>query len=634
MKIKRIRIQNFRCLEDLEIEFDAVTTFIGPNGTGKSTILRALDWFFNSQSQKTSTLTDDDCTFGSGTKKITIEVEFSDLTPEDRQELGHYAPAGSDTFIAWKYREEDGREKMTGNAKAYEPFDAIRSAANATAMKVAYRTLRDGDTTLGLPVANNKDAINDALIAWELANPAALTDSQQEVTNFFGFNSQAKMAGLFDFVFVGADLRASEEIIDNKSTTIGRILERAIDRSGADAEIETLATEVKERQQDIYDRNFQQQLVALSNELTSAVSQYTVSREVQVQTKELEIQPPKTQFNLSVMDSTIETPVANQGHGFQRALLISALQLLAKRGSAGQNNGTICLAIEEPELFQHPVQAQAFSQVLRSLADDTAQNIQIVYATHSPYFVSPRHFNEIRRVTRVTAADPTRSPSVTIKSTSIAAIQRRLHGYVDSAVIDRQIEGVCLNRLPEALFASGTIIVEGTTDQAALEGGAERPGSVPLVVSGIVVSDAGSKNNLFLHHAILIELGIPCYLVFDGDKEVRARMLAKGRSQGDITSAENQSKALNRKILKYLGESEVDWPTNETKATYAVLEDTLESWLQANWPEWEQEKDAIITAGLGSPEKNAFVYRQAARDATAEPPGFLADIITKAKALM
>jgi predicted ATP-dependent endonuclease of OLD family len=47
MKIQSVTIKNFRTLKNMTITFDDVTTFIGPNGTGKSTVLRGLDWFFN-----------------------------------------------------------------------------------------------------------------------------------------------------------------------------------------------------------------------------------------------------------------------------------------------------------------------------------------------------------------------------------------------------------------------------------------------------------------------------------------------------------------------------------------------------------------------------------------------------------
>jgi putative ATP-dependent endonuclease of OLD family len=86
VRIKRARIQNLRCLRDVDIAFDSVTTFIGPNGVGNSTVLRALDWFFNG-----SVLTDDVLN-GATRRWIQVEVEFDNLTAADREMLGKYAP--------------------------------------------------------------------------------------------------------------------------------------------------------------------------------------------------------------------------------------------------------------------------------------------------------------------------------------------------------------------------------------------------------------------------------------------------------------------------------------------------------------------------------------------------------------
>src|SRR5256885_1849030 len=71
---------------------------------------------------------------------------------------------------------------------------------------------------------------------------------------------------------------------------------------------------------------------------------------------------PRTTFDVAILDGTNPTTVDRQGHGFQRTLLISALQLLAQSGAAAAD-GVICLAVEEPELFQHPIQAQTFAKV-------------------------------------------------------------------------------------------------------------------------------------------------------------------------------------------------------------------------------------------------------------------------------
>lgn len=47
--IERVEIENFRCLRDVEFELEPLTVFVGPNASGKSAILEAMDTmrFFN-----------------------------------------------------------------------------------------------------------------------------------------------------------------------------------------------------------------------------------------------------------------------------------------------------------------------------------------------------------------------------------------------------------------------------------------------------------------------------------------------------------------------------------------------------------------------------------------------------------
>lgn len=87
----------------------------------------------------------------------------------------------------------------------------------------------------------------------------------------------------------------------------------------------------------------------------------------------------------------MRTNVVHQGHGFQRTLLISALSVLAESKQV-DTQSTICLAIEEPELYQHPIQARLFAKVIRELASDEQRRIQVIYVTHSPTFIEAGHF--------------------------------------------------------------------------------------------------------------------------------------------------------------------------------------------------------------------------------------------------
>lgn len=244
MRLKRARIQNFRCLEDAEIFFDSVTTFIGPGGVGKSSVLRGLDWFFNGE--RSLVPTEEDICDNASEQRIRIEVEFDSLSPEDRAALGKYAPESSDSVVIWRTW-ENGTEKITGKAFAYPAFEEIRRLSGANPKKAAYKDLRDSGSGLGLPTATSAVAVEAAMAAWERDHPDALEEAEVSDTNFFGFAGQGKMSGLFDYVLVTADLRASEEAQDSRSAVLGKILERTIDRASADEEIVKLARPVPAR---------------------------------------------------------------------------------------------------------------------------------------------------------------------------------------------------------------------------------------------------------------------------------------------------------------------------------------------------------------------------------------------------
>jgi predicted ATP-dependent endonuclease of OLD family len=206
---------------------------------------------------------------------------------------------------------------------------------------------------------------------------------------------------------------------------------------------------------------FKAQLEVMTTQLNNVVASYSPGRAVTVSPAEVELKAPRTTFEVAVLDGTTETAVERQGHGFQRTLLISALQLLAQSGSASAE-GVICLAIEEPELFQHPIQAQTFAKVLRSLAEDAGKRIQATYATHSPYFLEARHFDQVRRLTR--SSDET--PVVTVHLATVADVKAKLNGALSPDKIDRQIDGIVANQLAVALFAHRAFLVEGTTESS------------------------------------------------------------------------------------------------------------------------------------------------------------------------
>lgn len=622
MKIQSVRIKNFRALKDVTIPFDSVTTFIGPNGAGKSTVLHALDWFFNG---KPGSLTEKDCSFGEASEDIEVQVTFADLTEKDREALGKYTPEGAATFTAWKRRSADGTDVLSANAKGFPEFNVIKTANGVAAKRELYTNLRTSRPELELPTATTGTAIDQAMTTWEASHTELLVDAPESLqTNFFGFNSGGKMSGLFDFVLVTADLRASEESIDGKSSIIGRILERSVDRAAADQEIAAIVEESRAKQQKVYEEKFQAQLEVLTTQLNEVVSSYSPGRAVTVSPAEVELKAPKTTFEVTVLDGTAETAVERQGHGFQRTILISALQLLAQSGSASAD-GVICLAIEEPELFQHPIQAQAFAKVLRSLVEDPDKCIQVTYATHSPYFLEARHFDQVRRLTR--SSDET--PVVSVHYATVADVKAKLDGIVSADVVDRRLDHNVADQLSIALFANLAFLVEGSTESAIFYGIGDRTSHGLLEAAGVSIVSVGSKTSIPLAHAILSAIGVPAYALFDADAGFEVRAKAKNKKQEDIDKERNNHAAENRKLLRYFDIPEEDFPEAVVGDTVAIFEDHLESFLVANWPEWLAACSEIEIATGISLSKNQLAYSTATLKSAGAVPEMLQQILAK-----
>lgn len=623
MKIQSVGIKNFRSLKDVEISFDSVTTLIGPNGTGKSTVLRALDWFFNAG--KGGELTERDCSFGAVDEDIEVRVTFAELTDRDREELGKYAPEGATTFTAWKRRLNSGTETLSANAKGLPDFVPIKSASGATEKKDLYKTLREARPELELPSANTGPAVDQAMATWEAGHTDQLVDAPEALqTNFFGFNSNGKMSGLFDFVLVTGDLRASEEAQDAKASIIGRILERSVDRAAADEEIKKIVEDSRAAQQKIYAEKFNDQLATIKEKLNGVVSSYSPNRSVHIVPTEVELKAPRTTFDVSVLDGATETAVDGQGHGFQRTLLISALQVLAE-STAADTEGVICLAIEEPELFQHPTQAQAFARVLRELADDPDKRMQVAYATHSPYFLEARHFDQIRRLARSTDDQPV----VTVHSATVDDLKSRLDGVVSADVVDSQLDALTAGQVSAALFASRALVVEGTTEAAVFYGVGDRTAPAKLESEGIAVVAASGKSSVPLTHAVLSALGIPAYAVFDADAGFEERAKAKGKAQDKIDNERAGHVASNRKLLKYFGRTEEDFPAQVVGDEVAILADHLEALLQAEWPEWVARCSSDQESAGIDLRKNQFAYRAATAKADGDIPQVISQILAK-----
>src|SRR5215211_6752956 len=84
MLLKRVSIKNFRSIRDITVDIGSQTAIVGGNGTGKSSVLRAIDRFFG-----TSTGVELDDFFGRQVEEpIEIALTFTGFNELERKMFG------------------------------------------------------------------------------------------------------------------------------------------------------------------------------------------------------------------------------------------------------------------------------------------------------------------------------------------------------------------------------------------------------------------------------------------------------------------------------------------------------------------------------------------------------------------
>nr|SFZ89073.1 predicted ATP-dependent endonuclease, OLD family [Loigolactobacillus rennini] len=614
MRIKTVSIHNFRTIYEATIDFYDVTTFVGPNGVGKSTVLYALDWFFNGE--RDHELTSQDATYGHEQEDIRVEVTFSELTEHDKEVLGKYSTPEVTEFIAWKTKKhQTGHEELSANSRGYALFSPLKEdGLKAAEVKSLYSKIREEHPELELKESNSKANILKIIRNWELKHPDKLGFVPESVsTSFKGFNSNAALADLFTFSLVRADFRANEQAEDGKNSLLSSIIERTIDRKSADDKLKQAFEDIQNKEKSIYDDVYNAPLSDLSKSLNEVVGHYTSNRDVSIQPNVREINPPKTTFSIRVNDGNFQTEVEKQGHGFQRTLLISTLQLLSEQ-STKKSNGTLCLAIEEPELYQYPVQAKVFASVLRKLAEDKTKEFQVTYATHSKYFLEAQHFDQVYRLIRPNNSETYKT---IFKHATMDEIKKKIGDYYNNNISSR-LKKVYTNQLPIGIFSNAAILTEGSTDKAVLEHIPKEGGEVTLDKCGISVIACGSKTSIIMHHAILHALGIPTLIFFDNDSGWAKR--SANKSEERKAQERENHKLENEKIRKYFcipddkmknGFPVPGFYTGITKTNMYIVEDTLETFLAANWDGWCKEYEAAKVSLNIQSEKSSEVCAEA-----------------------
>jgi predicted ATP-dependent endonuclease of OLD family len=622
MRIASVTIERFRCIHSMTLAFDPLTVLVGANGSGKSSVLRAIDWFF-----KGGPLQPDDICAREEDAAVSVSVTFSELTLADRTALGSYGTEATATF--WRTWSQTAGDKLTGRGLAFPPFEDVRANVGAQAQRSAYNELRAARADLGLPSITSADKAREAMADWERDHHGELKVATSSATHLFGYVGKPRLAGRFDYVFVPAVEDAEEQTQDARGTLLSRLLLRSTaDTARIEERLSPLREDLTARVSNVLTEEHGASLEALSNQVTEALRIYVDEGSVTLGMRPPEIQVRPLAVDMRVADGGLDTDVSRQGNGFQRALLIATLQVLAKSEEEA-DPAALFLAIEEPELYQHPSQARHLADVLSALASLPGSGVQVAYATHSPYFIDPSHYERLRRLRK--RRGPCLYPTSEVTAATVAGVVARLGGTVDEGQVLQRMNITLRRLLSEAVFAHAVVLVEGMSDAALLAGIADRSGGFDA--AGVSVVSTNSKTLLPIAWAILSELGIPVFSVFDADAGMAERMTARGKTALDIEHALRERNRWNRAILRLQGAAEVDLPITTVGGTYAVFGDCLETEIQREWPTMASLAGTLANEAGDWREKPDDWYREAARTVEGKVPDTAAALMAAITAL-
>lgn len=377
MKLNKLKLKNFRSYsQETEITVSDLNVIIGKNDVGKSTILEALDIFFNGKPDK------DDLCISNNNSQIEITCVFADLPDSlilddtietslkdefllnagNKLEIKKKFPvseAGSiseESVIICEYPDNENltdllSKKRTTLKLQFEELDISPEGVNRTKSKELRNAIRNDFYADG----------NITTVTTEIKIDGKLDNEDNRKKIWTGLKKYLPIYSLF---FVDKPLTDQDsDIQDPMKEIIKEVLKRD--------HIKPLLEQLKEAVQNA-STSLADDTISKLNDLDSSLAETLRSNF-----------PKEPTWN-SIFKLTLEddrgVPLNKRGSGMRRLVLLSFFRAqVENRRTANAPN--IIYALEEPETSQHPDFQLMIVNALRELSE--TENAQVFFTTHN-----------------------------------------------------------------------------------------------------------------------------------------------------------------------------------------------------------------------------------------------------------
>ena len=527
MKLKRIEINKFRSIEQVNVDIDNLTMFIGENNAGKSNILRAVELFYQ---DSVKDIDEESFYFKNRNEPISIILTFDRLTEHDRKQkyLKHWIYRDSikvkklvehntqsqkyeTTFYGWQAKPCDAYfdlsrfddykgdiSKIVKEKSLPEYFKTDKGTVTQTSYKDGVaKHIEDGKVTFGDP-------------DW-MKNPAGLKEVFADL--------------LPKFYLVPAVKDAQDESKATQQTVLGKLISDLTNRIVLK---NPKFEEVKEQLEGLKrylnksetgdDSERLQEIKDFESTITGIIGENMPGTKVGIEIVTPELVDLFKDVNIT-LDDTLSTSIDSKGHGLQRALILAYIRAYAKTiGTVMVEEGhqealvkNFILAIEEPELYLHPNGQRKMISVLENITSTD----QVLACTHSNFFVDMFQYKNIVIVCR-DGNGPTKTfqyidDIFATESDQEKGRLKKVFRYLSLFDLSRN----------EMFFSKKVVLVEGDTEKFIIPLWAMKYSAqdkkYDLSANNICIAETGGKTNLHIFMRVLNKFKIPYIVIHDMD---------------------------------------------------------------------------------------------------------------------
>lgn len=438
MKINKLRITNFRGYQHkCEIEFGELTSVIGKNDIGKSSILEALDIFFN-KSKGVIKLDKDDVNkqcLAEGNNEIEIAVLFTDL-PEQI-----IIDSTNQTTLADEYLLNSNNEleiiKRYKNGGTEKVFINANHPSNDNCSELLLKTQKQLQNIIAdkeIPCDNRTLNAEMRTSIWRhYSEELVFSEIEIDVTKGDTKSIWNKLEGYLPLFSLFQSDRKNSDGDSEVQDPLSQAVKEIMDDEQIKTSLASVAEIVEKKLKTVAGMTLEK-LREMNPEVADSLNPVIPSSD---SLKWNDV------FKKVTISGDENIPINKRGSGVKRLILLNFFRAEADRRRVENDVSSIIYAIEEPETAQH---TEHQKMLIRALLDLSAnENTQVLITTHSPVIVKELDFDKLRLIRTednqkvVITVSPNQLPYPSLNEVNYAAFNEiteeyhnELYGYIES----------------------------------------------------------------------------------------------------------------------------------------------------------------------------------------------------------